>query len=75
MGAYSRSDKALIVQEVEQVYARFPRLAERRKQTAGTLSGGEQQMLAMGRAILSSPSCCCSMNPPWAWPHHGGQDL
>ena len=55
MGAYSRSDKALIVQEVEQVYARFPRLAERRKQTAGTLSGGEQQMLAMGRAILSKP--------------------
>ena len=55
MGAYSRSDKALIVQEVEQVYTRFPRLAERRRQTAGTLSGGEQQMLAMGRAILSKP--------------------
>ena len=55
MGAYSRGDKATIVQEVEQVYARFPRLAERRKQTAGTLSGGEQQMVAMGRAILSKP--------------------
>lgn len=55
MGAYSRSDKAAIAQEVEQVYTRFPRLAERRKQTAGTLSGGEQQMLAMGRAILSKP--------------------
>ena len=55
MGAYSRSEKAAIALEVEQVYARFPRLAERRKQTAGTLSGGEQQMLAMGRAILSKP--------------------
>ncbi len=55
MGAYSRADKAAIAQEVEQVYQRFPRLAERRKQTAGTLSGGEQQMLAMGRAILSKP--------------------
>ena len=55
MGAYSRADKAAIAQELDQVYARFPRLAERRKQTAGTLSGGEQQMLAMGRAILSKP--------------------
>ena len=55
MGAYSRSDKAAIAHEVEQVYQRFPRLAERRKQTAGTLSGGEQQMVAMGRAILSKP--------------------
>ena len=55
MGAYCRVDKAAIAQEVEQVYARFSRLAERRKQTAGTLSGGEQQMLAMGRAILSRP--------------------
>ena len=55
MGAYSRGDKATIAQEVEQVYARFPRLGERRKQTAGTLSGGEQQMVAMGRAILSKP--------------------
>ena len=68
MGAYSRSDKAAIAQEVEQVYTRFPRLAERRRQTAGTLSGGEQQMLAMGRAILSNPSYCCSTSPPWAWP-------
>ena len=56
MGAYSRADKAAIAHEVEQVYMRFPRLAERRKQTAGTLSGGEQQMLAMGRAILSKPT-------------------
>jgi branched-chain amino acid transport system ATP-binding protein len=55
MGAYTRADKAAIAQGVELVYQRFPRLAERRKQTAGTLSGGEQQMLAMGRAILSQP--------------------
>lgn len=55
MGAYSRKDMAKIAQELEEVYERFPRLAERRLQTAGTLSGGEQQMLAMGRAILSKP--------------------
>ena len=55
MGAYSRQDKINIAQELQQVYQRFPRLAERRLQTAGTLSGGEQQLLAMGRAILSKP--------------------
>ena len=55
MGAYSRSDKTAIAGDLEQVYQRFTRLAERRKQTAGTLSGGEQQLLAMGRAILSKP--------------------
>ncbi len=55
MGAYSRNDKDVVAKDLEQVYTRFPRTAERRKQTAGTLSGGEQQMLAMGRAILSRP--------------------
>ena len=55
MGAYSRQDKINFAQELQQVYQRFPRLAERRLQTAGTLSGGEQQPLAMGRAILSKP--------------------
>ena len=55
MGAYTRRDKVGIVEDLDNVYARFPRLAERRKQTAGTLSGGEQQMLAMGRAILAQP--------------------
>ena len=55
MGAYSRQDKINFAQELQQVYRRFPRLAERRLQTAGTLSGGEQQLLAMGRAILSKP--------------------
>ncbi|WP_455555039.1 ABC transporter ATP-binding protein [Comamonas sp.] len=55
MGAYTRHDKVGIVDDLDKVYERFPRLAERRKQTAGTLSGGEQQMLAMGRAILAQP--------------------
>jgi branched-chain amino acid transport system ATP-binding protein len=55
MGAYSRRDRNEIKQDVERVFGLFPRLKERRKQTAGTLSGGEQQMLAMGRAIMSRP--------------------
>ena len=55
MGAYSRSDRNEIKQDVERVFGLFPRLKERRKQTAGTLSGGEQQMLAMGRAMMSRP--------------------
>jgi branched-chain amino acid transport system ATP-binding protein len=55
MGAYIRSDRAQIAADIERVYQLFPRLKERRRQTAGTLSGGEQQMLAMGRAIMSRP--------------------
>ena len=55
MGAYSRRDRNEIKQDIERVFGLFPRLKERRKQTAGTLSGGEQQMLAMGRAIMSRP--------------------
>ncbi len=55
MGAYTRSDKAEIAASLEMVYERFPRLKERRVQQAGTLSGGEQQMLAMGRALMSRP--------------------
>lgn len=54
MGAYTRPN-AEIAPGLERVYAHFPRLKERRKQVAGTLSGGEQQMLAMGRALMSSP--------------------
>ena len=55
MGAFTRRDQAEVDVDRERVYATFPRLAERRKQKAGTLSGGEQQMLAMGRALMSKP--------------------
>jgi branched-chain amino acid transport system ATP-binding protein len=56
MGAYLRTDKAAIAADVERIYAMFPILAERRNQDAGTLSGGEQQMCAIGRALMSAPS-------------------
>jgi len=55
MGAYIRTDKDAIGDDLEQVFELFPRLKERRKQTGGTLSGGEQQMLAIGRALMSKP--------------------
>ncbi len=56
LGAFTRKNKAEINETLERVYERFPRLKERRTQLAGTLSGGEQQMLAMGRALMSKPS-------------------
>lgn len=56
LGAFTRKDKAEIENTLEEVFKRFPRLEERRTQIAGTLSGGEQQMLAMGRALMSHPS-------------------
>ncbi|MEU5564464.1 ABC transporter ATP-binding protein [Micromonospora musae] len=55
MGAYTRRDRAGIAQDLDRVLGLFPRLAERRKQQGGTLSGGEQQMLAVGRALMSRP--------------------
>lgn len=55
LGAYIRSDRKGIQEDMEKVFIKFPRLAERRNQLSGTLSGGEQQMLAMGRALMSRP--------------------
>lgn len=55
MGAYIRKDKENLSKDIENIFQRFPRLKERKSQMAGTLSGGEQQMLAMGRALMSNP--------------------
>jgi branched-chain amino acid transport system ATP-binding protein len=55
MGSYLRSDAGVVAEDLERIFDEFPRLAERRRQMAGTLSGGEQQMLAIGRALMSRP--------------------
>ena len=65
MGAYSQ-DKGHLGDDVARVFELFPRLKERRGQKAGTMSGGEQQMLAMGRALMARPTCCSSTSHPWA---------
>ena len=63
MGAFSRSNKVEIKQDIDHVCQIFPRIKERLKQVAGTMSGGEQQMLAMGRAIMARPSMICLDEP------------
>lgn len=63
MGAYTRKDKEEIAESLAKVYKSFPRLEERKNQAAGTLSGGEQQMLAMGRALMSKPRLICMDEP------------
>ena len=66
-GYHRRQDAPGLRSSLERVYAMFPRLAERRRQSAGTLSGGEQQMVAIGRALMGAPGCCCSMSPATGW--------
>jgi branched-chain amino acid transport system ATP-binding protein len=63
MGAYMQNDKAQILSDIDRVYGIFPRLKERDKQLAGTMSGGEQQMLAIGRALMARPRLICMDEP------------
>jgi branched-chain amino acid transport system ATP-binding protein len=63
LGAFARSDHADIAADFDRVFATFPRLAERRRQLAGTMSGGEQQMLAIGRALMARPRLICMDEP------------
>lgn len=69
MGCFARpfASKAEHDETVERVFTFFPRLLERRTQLGGTMSGGEQQMLAIGRALMAARACCCSTSPRWAW--------
>ncbi len=65
MGAYIRKDRVEIKRDLDKILGKFPRLHERRTQLGGTLSGGEQQMLAIARAFLRQPKLLISMNLPW----------
>ena len=69
MGHYGRKfeNKADYKQTLDRVFELFPRLDERRTQVGGTLSGGEQQMVAIGRALMARPGCCCWTSRRWAW--------
>ena len=68
MGAYIRRDRKGIQEDFQQIYRYFPVLKQRADQWAGTLSGGEQQMLAIGRALMNLPNSSFSMNHPWGFP-------
>ena len=63
MGAFMLNDRVAVLEDIDRVYALFPRLKERDKQLAGTMSGGEQQMLAMGRALMARPRLICMDEP------------
>ena len=63
MGAFTRTDRSGIEQDLERIYGLFPRVRERRNQVAGTLSGGEQQMVAIGRALMARPTLLCMDEP------------
>ena len=65
MGAYLGS-RADVASTLEMIYEHFPILKERGRQLAGSMSGGEQQMLAIARALMSRPKLCCWTSPPWA---------
>ena len=68
LGAFLRKDKAAIAADRDRVLELFPRLAERISQKAGTMSGGEQQMLAVARALMgAAQGCCCSTSRRWVW--------
>ena len=75
MGGFAQKDKSGLKKDIEAIYERFPRLAERRNQIAGTLSGGEQQMLAMGRAMMSHPKLLLLDEPAAGMNPHETEDL